>query len=287
MASERKSGVLLLLIAATLWSSGGLLIKLIDWNPVAIAGTRSALALPVILLFLGRPPRSFSKLQIGAAFAYVGTVLLFVCATRLTTAANAIVLQYTAPIYVALLAPRLLKEPAHRSDWLLMAAALAGIGLFFVEKISLQGAAGIACALVSGVTYAATALLLRKDKSGSPLSAIFLGNLLTALAAVPFLSPPWPNAQNWMILTALGVLQLGLGYVAYAKGLQRIPAMEASLLALLEPILNPVWVLLALGEKPGFWPCIGGGIVLAAVALRLVWGNRIQSSPRAGSTGPQ
>jgi drug/metabolite transporter (DMT)-like permease len=90
-----------------------------------------------------------------------------------------------------------------------------------------------------------------------------------------------------MILTALGVLQLGLGYVAYAKGLQRIPAMEASLLALLEPILNPVWVLLALGEKPGFWPCIGGGIVLAAVALRLVWGNRIQSSPRAGSTGPQ
>ncbi len=270
MPSERRSGVLLLLLAATLWSSGGLLIKLVDWNPVAIAGTRSAFALPVILLFLGRPPRSFSKLQIGAAFAYVGTVLLFVCATRLTTAANAIVLQYTAPIYVALLAPRFLKEPAHRADWFLLAAAFAGVSLFFVEKISLQGATGIAFALVSGVTYAATAILLRRDRSGSPLSAIFLGNILTALTAVPFLTPPWPTAQGWMILTALGVLQLGLGYVAYAKGLQRIPALEASLIALLEPILNPVWVLLALGEKPGFWPCIGGGLVLAAVLFRLL-----------------
>src|ERR1051325_1799292 len=130
---------LLLLLAALCWSLGGVLIKSIDWPPMAIAGGRSAIAIPVMLLCIGRPRFTFSPAQIGGAIGYALTVALFVFATRMTTAANAIFLQYTAPIYVALLGRWYLGERALRIDWLVIAVALCGIALFFFDRLTISG----------------------------------------------------------------------------------------------------------------------------------------------------
>src|SRR5687768_7786435 len=130
---QHLGAVGLLFLTALLWSTGGVLIKLVDWHPVAIAATRSAIAVPVVLLWAGLPKWPFTRLQWCGAIAYVATVVFFVAATRLTTAANAIFLQYTAPVYVALLAPMVLGEKSRASDWVAIGLALLGIGLFFVE----------------------------------------------------------------------------------------------------------------------------------------------------------
>lgn len=263
----------LLLFVAVLWSLGGVLIKLVDWNPVAIAGTRSAIALPVVLLCAGGLRRPFSRLQWGGAIAYAGTVMLFVAATRLTTAANAIFLQYTAPIYVALLAPWILHEPSRRSDWFAIAAALGGIVLFFLDRLTLEGMWGNILAILSGVAFAALAMIMRKERGGSPMQVVLLGNIVTAVIGLPFaVAGGSPDARTWMALLGLGVVQLGLSYVLYAVAIRRVTALEATLITLLEPVLNPVWVMLAVGERPGPWAAIGGGIVLVAVLLRGVTG---------------
>jgi drug/metabolite transporter (DMT)-like permease len=162
----------LLLIAALCWSLGGVLIKSIDWPPMAIAGGRSAIAIPMILICIGRPRFSFSRAQIGGALGYAGTVILFVFATRMTTAANAIFLQYTAPIYVALIGRWYLGERASRIDWLVIAVALIGIGLFFMDRLTTAGFWGNIIALGSGLAFASVALFLRKEKAGSPVASM-------------------------------------------------------------------------------------------------------------------
>lgn len=270
---EHLRSVALLLLVAVLWSLGGVFIKLVDWNPVAIAGTRSAIAIPVVMLCAGVPRWPFSRLQWGGAIAYAGTVMLFVAATRLTTAANAIFLQYTAPIYVALLAPWLLKEPSRRSDWLAIVAALGGIVLFFLDRLTLAGLWGNILAILSGVSFAALAMIMRKERGGAPMQIVLLGNIVTAVIGLPFaLAAGSPDPRTWMVLFGLGIVQLGLPYVLYSVAIRRVTALEATFITLLEPVLNPVWVMLAIGERPGRWAAIGGGLVLAAVLVRGVSG---------------
>ncbi|RYD67023.1 MAG: hypothetical protein EOP84_30815, partial [Verrucomicrobiaceae bacterium] len=187
-SKKHLSSVALLLLVAVLWSLGGVLIKLVDWHPVAIAGTRSALAIPVVMFCAGWPRWPFSRFQWGGAVAYVGTVLLFVAATRLTTAANAIFLQYTAPIYVALLAPWILQERSRKSDWFAIVAALGGIVLFFVDRLTFEGMWGNVLALLSGLSFAILVILLRKERDRSPMQVVLLGNIRGALisaAAIP------------------------------------------------------------------------------------------------------
>lgn len=186
MDRHRLFAPALLLLSALLWSLGGVLIKSIDWNPMAIAGARGAIAVPVVLLFLGRPRFPLSSAQIGGAIAYAATVILFVAATRLTTAANAIFLQYTAPIYVACCSRWLLGEPTRGRDWVIISIALAGIALFFVDHLTWSGLCGNVLALGSGAAFAGVALFLRRERSGSPMAAILLGNVLTAAIGLPF-----------------------------------------------------------------------------------------------------
>ena len=261
---------ILLLLAAVLWSLGGVLIKSIDWHPMAIAGGRSAIAIPVMLAFVGWPRFTFSRAQIGGAVAYAGTVILFVFATRMTTAANAIFLQYTAPIYVAIIGRWYLGERALRIDWLVIAVALGGIALFFFDRLTVSGFWGNIVALASGVCFAGVALFLRKEKAGSPVMSIILGNIMVALAGLPFM---WQSSLGsgggWRLLL-LGVLQLGLPYVLYAIAIKHVTALEATLIPLLEPVLNPTWVMLALGERPGYWAIVGAALVLTAVLGRSV-----------------
>jgi drug/metabolite transporter (DMT)-like permease len=259
----------LLLLAALCWSLGGLLIKSIDWPPIAIAGGRSAIAIPMILLCIGRPRFTFSLAQIGGALGYAGTVVLFVFATRMTTAANAIFLQYTAPIYVALIGRWYLGEHASRIDWLVIAVALIGIALFFMDRLTASGWWGNVIALGSGLAFASLALFLRKEKAGSPIASIVLGNVIVALASLPFIlqAPSLGTGGLWR-LVLLGAIQLGLPYVFYATAIKQVTALEATLIPLLEPVLNPLWVMLALGEKPGPWAIVGGLLVLGAVLGR-------------------
>lgn len=275
MRNHRLAGPALLLMVAALWSLGGVLIKSVDWNPVAIAATRSAIAIPIVLLFAGLPRRRFSALQWGGALAYVATVLLFVASTRMTTAANAIFLQYTAPIYVALLAPWLLGERSRRSDWAVIAVALAGIGLFFVDQLSTRGLWGNILALASGFSFGSMVLLLRKEREGQPMQVVLLGNVLTALIGIPVIARiGWPEPSAWGPLLLLGVVQLGLAYILYSIAIRRVSALGATLITMVEPVLNPLWVMLAMGELPGPWSMVGAALVLFAVLIRAAMSGR-------------
>ena len=269
MIPRRFLPPVLLLIAALCWSLGGVLIKSIDWPPMAIAGGRSAIAIPMILICIGRPRFSFSRAQIGGALGYAGTVILFVFATRMTTAANAIFLQYTAPIYVALIGRWYLGERASRIDWLVIAVALIGIGLFFMDRLTTAGFWGNIIALGSGLAFASVALFLRKEKAGSPVASIVLGNIIVALAGLPFMfqAPSLGEGGVWRLFL-LGTVQLGLPYVFYAIAIKHVTALEATLIPLLEPVLNPLWVMLALAERPGPWAIVGALLVLGAVLGR-------------------
>jgi drug/metabolite transporter (DMT)-like permease len=254
--------------AGLLWSLGGLLIKLVDWNPLAIAGMRSAIASLLLLGVLRRPKLTWSPVQVGGALAYAATVILFVTANKLTTAANAILLQYTAPIYAAILGARFLGERVTRGDWATIIIVISGVMLFFVDHLTFGGLEGNLLALISGLTFAVLAVLLRKKKDESALESVLLGNLVTALIGLPFMFQSSPGGQSWLGLILLGVFQLGLSYLLYTKALKHISALEGTLITSIEPILNPVWVFLALGEKPGPWAMIGGVMVLIAVTGR-------------------
>ena len=269
MQKHRYFPAALLLLTSLLWSLGGVLIKAVDWNPMAIAGSRSMIAVLLIIACVGWPGWRFTRLQVAGAFAYAGTVILFVIATRLTTAANAIFLQYTAPIYVALAAYWWLGERTRPIDWWVTGIALCGIAVFFFDELTVAGMWGNLAALVSGVAFAALVLLLRKDRDGSPIGSVVLGNLITAAAGLPFiLSTSLPPPRGLIALALLGTLQLGLSYVLYTIAIKRVTALEATLIPLLEPILNPLWVMLLLHETPGRWAVVGAALVIGAVLLR-------------------
>jgi drug/metabolite transporter (DMT)-like permease len=222
----------------------------------------------IMWAWIGRPKFTWSWTQIGAALAYFGTVSLFVIANDRTTAANAIFLQYTAPIYVALLGGWFLGEKTRRIDWLCIGLALFGIALFFRDDFDARGLLGIIVALASGVSFAAMVMLLRRQKDASPESSLLLGNLFTAAVGLPFGLGHNLSGNEWAILGILGAVQLGIPYILYSIAIKRVTALEAILIPMLEPILNPIWVALARGEVPGAWSLVGGGLVLGAVLIR-------------------
>jgi drug/metabolite transporter (DMT)-like permease len=268
--SERTRSIILLVITATLWSLGGVLIKSIVWNPVAIAGMRSAIASILLLIVIKKPKITWSFPQIGGALAYSGTVILFVMANKTTTAANAILLQYTAPIYVALFGAWFLKEKTKLFDWVIIFTVLGGMGLFFLDHLSMNGIIGNILATASGVSFGFLVIFMRMQKDGSPLESVLLGNILTALIGIPFMFGSAPTTKGWVILLIMGVAQLGIPYILYSMAIKHVTALEAVLIPIIEPILNPVWVFLMLGEIPGPWAIVGGTIVVTAVTLRCV-----------------
>jgi drug/metabolite transporter (DMT)-like permease len=260
--------VSLLIVSAILWSLGGVLIKAIDWNPLGIAGTRSLIALAIFSVFLPGAWKRLSPAVMAGAVAYAGTVTSFVIATKLTSAANAIFLQYTAPVYVALLSPWLVREKIQPRDWLFIALALLGVALFFLDQLTLRGWWGIGFGLLSGVFFAMFILLLRRQSEGAPQSVVLYGNLLTVLVALPFFFPARQLATAWPWLAALGVFQLTLPYMLYARAIRNVRALDAALITFIEPILNPCWVLLVNHKVPSPWSLTGGTLVLTATAAR-------------------
>lgn len=277
-APERRRAIIYLIIAALLFSTGGLLIKLIQLPGLAVAGGRSAIAAIVILLFIRRPKFTWSATQIGCAIAYCGTVMFFVLANKNTTAANAILLQYTAPVYIALLSYWILKERTTWLDWMTIALVLSGMLLFLLDGLSAGNWLGNIYALISAVAYALLAMLLRKQRDESPFESVLLGNILTAMIGLPAFFGQVPNANSVIGLLLLGIFQLGLAYVLFTKGTKYVSALEVSLITVLEPILNPLWVVLTIGERPSILALIGGVIVIGAVIGRGILSSSFQAA---------
>ena len=265
---ERPRALLLLLLAAFLWSLGGTLIKLVHWHPMAIAGMRSAIAAVLIRIVFRQMSFTWSFDQVGGAVAYACTVLSFVVANKMTTAANVILLQYTAPIHAALFGAWFLGERATRLDWATILFALAGMALFFFDRLTTAGFWGNIVALGSGLSYGWLALFLRRQKSGSPMESVFLGNVLAALAGLPFMFGSVPGASDWIGLVLLGVVQLGLPYILYAIAIRHVSAVESLLILMIEPVLNPLWAFLFLTEVPGRMSLLGGLVILVSVIAR-------------------
>jgi drug/metabolite transporter (DMT)-like permease len=287
-ARDHRRAVALLALCAVLWSTAGVLIKLVDWNVGAIWSTRSAIA--AAALWAWRRP-SFARISAAewrGAGSLAATTGLFILANKLTTAANAILIQYSAPIWVALLGAWLLGERATRLDWLTIATVIGGIVLFFFEQLSFGHVAGNLVALGAGVGFAVNVVSFRQvaltpgaTGASDPLRPMLLGNLIGAVLGAPFLlaSPP-PGATGWGALAALGLFQQAAAYLCYAWAIRHATAIEATLVSVIEPILSPVWVAIAFGERPGPWAVLGGAIVVSAVTARAVIGG---SQERAGA----
>ena len=268
--SEHYRGVVMLLAAAILWSSGGLLIKSVDWHPLAIAGARSAIAALVIGLAFRGEKLNFSRPQLLGAAGYACTVMLFVSATKLTTAANAILIQYTSPVFVAILGAWFLGEKPRTTDWITIAVVFGGLILFFLDKMSAGGLLGNLLALASGFAMAVMTVSMRKQKDSSPFGSVLLGNLATVVFGLPFMLGSSPDLSGWIAIVLLGVFQLGLSYMLYSVAIKYVTALEAILITTIEPILNPVWVFLMLGEQPGPWALVGGLVIIAAITGRYI-----------------
>jgi len=270
LKSDKINAILLLALTATMWSIGGILIKSVHSHPLAIAGCRSAIAAAVLFIALKKPKITWSGPQIGAAVAYSLTVILFVVSTKLTTAANAVLLQYSSPIYVAILGAWLLNEKAKLRDWITILIVICGMILFFFDQLSLDGIWGNLAALTAGVTFAFFAVFMRMQKDGSPMESVLLGNIMTAIIGLPFIFQSMPDTNGWLNLILLGVFQLGIPYIFYSKAIKSATALQAALIPIIEVLLNPLWVFLFIGEAPGYWALIGGAVVITAVTIRCV-----------------
>lgn len=270
LKNDRTRSIIFMVIAALLWSTGGLLIKSVKLNAIAIAGGRSFIAALFMLAVIRKPNMRFNKYRLACAVSYAGTVILLVVANKLTTAANAILLQYTAPIYVALLSSWFLNERTTKLDWAAIFIVIGGMVLFFLDDMSSGNLLGNICAILSGIFFAFVAMLLRKQKDESPLESVFWGNVLTAIIGIPFILGSSIDTSSMIGLLLLGTFQLGLSYMFYIMAIKHITALEAVLLPIIEPLLNPLWVFLVLGELPGPWAFAGGIIVLVAIIGRSV-----------------
>ncbi len=253
----------LLTATAVLWSFGGVLIKSVPWNPLAIAGARSLIALPVLFAAARRNPLPlFEGRGLGRRGLRAHGDLL-----RERDQAHHRGQRHPFAVHRARVrgpvrppAPRRTRETV--LDLWTIAVTFCGMGLFFMDRLSLSGAGGNALAILSGLAFALLAVFLRRQKNASPISSVLMGNLLTAAIGLPFIRAPWPDLSGWTALALLGVFQIGLSYVLYAAAIRHVPALEAILILFIEPVLNPVWVFLVLGETPGPWAFAGGAVVI-------------------------
>lgn len=276
--------VVLVLLAVLLWSTGGLFIKLTTLDAFAVNVGRSLLAAFVVFLFTYKKGLKLNLVTFFASALYAGTLSCFVHATKTTYAANAIFLQYTAPVYVLILSPLLLKEKLRFSDFITVFFCLLGMVLFFFENQSSAETApnvflGNLIGLLSGVFFGCYFVLLRHPsvlKNSNPAVSVFYGNLIVVILMLPFV---WqtcyiPSLSDYLAIFFLGVFQIGLAYILFTNGIARgVRPLDASIIGFIEPLLNPVWVFIFLQEIPSKWAILGGIVILTAVALHTLRQN--------------
>lgn len=266
---DQRRGIVLILAAALLWSTSGLGIKAVPEPALKVACYRSVFAaIALLVLFRPREWRPSAPFLI-AIFSYAATLGTFVTATKWTTAANAILLQYCGVVWVLLFSALFLKEKPTWRDAVAVAISLLGMLLFFVQQLEARGAAGNLMALLSSFFFASLILSLRLERGVRAEAAVTYGNILLVVTLLPFLArDPTVAPGSLAALALMGVFQIGLAYALFVRGIAHVTATEASLTGMIEPIANPIWVFLFLGERPDPTAMLGGAIVLAAIAWR-------------------
>lgn len=272
--------IILLLFAGLLWSTGGVLIKTNDAHPFVISSLRGLFAAMVFFCALkGRVRFRFSKYQIIGACVYASTVTAAVFANVFTSAANAIMLQYTAPVFAGFLGFFILKEKLHSYDFAAMVGVILGMWLLMSSKFEGNSLFGNILALGAGLTFGLLAIVLRmlrseSDRDETVYETIWLGNMITFLVGLPFLFLYPPELQSLPAIGALGIFQIGLPYLLYTAASKHARAIDLTVIPVIEPLLNPVWVFLATGEFPGMLSVAGGILLLAVVVMKSVFSIR-------------
>ncbi len=305
---KKLEGVPALVLCALLWSSGGILIKLVEWNPFAIAASRSLVAGLFISLIMRRMPffavrKSFSaepsasaangSASIGkaasckaasfgidrratvnmwlAAVCYALTMIMYVLGNKMTTAANTILLEYTSPIYIIMFGPVILGEKNKISDYISVVVVICGMVLFFSEGLETGNMAGNVIAALSGVAFGFCTIFMRNQSPDRSINSFVLAHLITFVSCCPFVFIyGMPSPLSCVGLLLLGFFQIGIPSVLYSVGLKNVRALTATFISMIEPLMNPVWVMLFTGETPS-WQCIAGGsLILGCIGVRAV-----------------
>jgi DME family drug/metabolite transporter len=263
------------LAAALLWSTGGLFIKWTTLSGLELSFGRSLFAAITVALFTRHEGFGINRLTAVASVLYAALLLLFVLATKQTTAANAIFLQYTAPVYLLILEPLVYKEKFRSRDLITVLVCLAGMTLFFVGKLRPQDVTGNLLALASGLCFALYVLLLRhaKARTVNRASSVIYGSLLLVIFTAPagLAAIPRLTQHDVLVVLYLGVVQIGLAYTLFTVAMARgVRSLDAGIVGYIEPVLNPIWVFLVLGEKPSGWALLGGVIIIVAVVSHML-----------------
>ena len=268
--------MLLVLGAAILWSTGGLFIKATHLSAFELSFGRSLLAAITIAIFTRREGFGINRISAVTSILYAALLLLFVLATKLTTAANAIFLQYTAPVYVLILEPIFYKEKFRSSDLITVAACVTGMSLFFIGKLRPEDVSGNLLALGSGVCFALFFLLLRHSKARNVnrASSAIYGNLIVVLICAPAFFGAMKRgigSGDFIRIAYLGIVQIGFAYLLFTLAMARgVRSLDAGIIGYIEPVLNPIWVFLVIGERPSSWAILGGGIIITSVVAHML-----------------
>lgn len=278
--TKEKKAMLMMAICACMWSIGGIFIKLVSWSPFLIAGGRSLLAALVmaVFMFFTKTKVNVCKYSVGAGACLLGVLVCFVTANKLTTAANAIILQYTAPIFILIISILFLHHKIHKKEVITVAITTLGIVFFFFDELSFGNVVGNILAILAGLFLGIMFLIIGfgggKDDS-IRLSSILIGHIFTAIVGIPVgitMTASYAPSE-FICIIILGIIQLGIPYVLYALASRDCSPLACSLIGMIEPILNPIWVLIFSGEAPGFYALIGGIVVVAAVTVWCVIGE--------------
>ena len=285
MKKENKA-ILEMLICATLWSTGGIFIKLLPWNGFAVAGLRSLIAGATmgVYMFIKSYRLVLSRRTFLSGVFTACVYTCFVLANKLTTAANAIVLQFTSPVFIVIFSALFFHKKIRRADLAAVLFTLLGVALFFFDQLKPGYILGNIVAIVAGMFMAGMFVTVGEMQGEDRFSAIFIGQLLTFLVGLPFViaTKPELTAQTMGCILALGVFQLGISYILYVKASVYCPPLACCLLGAVEPLLNPVWVFLFDGERPGIFALIGSVIVIVSVTLWCILGKE-----KTASTGEE
>jgi drug/metabolite transporter (DMT)-like permease len=275
-AGKNRRAVLFVFLASVCFSTGGLFIKLVPWSALAINGARNLIGAAVIGLYLLVTRRRivFNRRVLIGALSMIGVTTLFAIANKLTTAANTIVLQFTAPVFVILFMALLYRQKPGRVDLITCFLVLLGVVLFFVDGIQAGNLTGNIVAILSGICYAGV-FMMNTGKDADAISSCFLGQLTAGLVMTPLCFGETDfSLPTLAAIVALGVVQVGGAYILFSIGIQRTPAVTASLITGMEPILNPLWVALFFGETLSPLSLAGGAAVVASILAYNVWLSR-------------
>ncbi|MEE1244015.1 DMT family transporter [Frisingicoccus sp.] len=263
--------MLLMVICAVLWSIGGIFIKLISWSPLLIAGVRSLIAAAVVgsYMFYKKTPIKICKYSIGAGIGLSGCCICFVVANKLTTAANAIVLQYSAPVFILIISALIFQQKLRKKEIMAVAGTMFGIVLFFFDQLSPGNILGNFIAILAGIFLAVMFVMVGQGGNDDSIrmSGILFAHLLTAVIGIPvgIMGTVSVSGMEIFYILILGIFQLGIPYVLYGIASRECPPLACSLIGMLEPLLNPVWVFIFAGEAPGIFALVGAIVIIGVV----------------------